>query len=170
MKRAWVLSGLIALGLAAQGNPVQAQEGGPMKTNRPVFSELDTNGDGQVTAEELEALHIARLSDIDTDGDGFLTAEEFQAHRAAQADERADRRLQRMIERMDTDGDGKVSLQEAQARSPGTRMIDRLDRNDDGAVSEEEFAQARDHGPRGQGARGDHGGKGGKDGRHGGDR
>jgi peroxiredoxin/Ca2+-binding EF-hand superfamily protein/mono/diheme cytochrome c family protein len=47
------------------------------------FKQLDTNGDGKISAEELKAAPAAlrqRLKGADKDGDGFLTLAEVQAH------------------------------------------------------------------------------------------
>jgi hypothetical protein len=67
----------------------------------PDYSELDTNGDGKVTAEEFYAFRAGRMEaraaegrkmkhaanapafeDLDLDADGSLSAEEFAQHHA----------------------------------------------------------------------------------------
>jgi hypothetical protein len=67
----------------------------------PDYSELDTDGDGKVTAEEFHAFRASRMQahaaegrkmkhaadapafeDLDLDADGSLSAEEFAAHHA----------------------------------------------------------------------------------------
>ena len=52
-------------------------------------------------------------------------------------------RMQGMIERMDTDGDGMLSAEEMDPPR-SAMMFSRLDRDDDGAISEDELAQARE--------------------------
>ena len=55
----------------------------------PAFAQdaMDTDGDGTVTMEELQAAYPEATSDnflaMDTDGDGALSAEELQAARDA---------------------------------------------------------------------------------------
>ena len=50
--------------------PVMAREhGGP----RPDFSQLDANGDGQITQAEVKAFGAAEFAKADTDGNGSLT-------------------------------------------------------------------------------------------------
>jgi Ca2+-binding EF-hand superfamily protein len=78
----------------------------------------------------------------------------------AQAAERAEARAARMVSRMDTDGDGKLSAAEMQSgpRRDGAsgarfaRMLERLDTDKDGALSREEWDAGRaawaERGPR----------------------
>ncbi|MCJ8140470.1 EF-hand domain-containing protein [Falsirhodobacter halotolerans] len=90
----------------------------------PPFSELDTNGDGRITPEELTAHATARAQDraekmmekLDTNGDGLLSIEELSKAPEGHAD--------RMIERVDTDKDGAVSQEEYDAAVQ--RMRDRM--------------------------------------------
>lgn len=109
------------------------------------FATLDANGDGSITADDIEALREQRFADIDANGDGQVSRQEFMDHAAAQAGERAGT----MFDRMDVDGDGSLSRDAVEARrGPGLdaeRLISRFDSDGDGAVSEEEFgtAQAR---------------------------
>ena len=95
-----LLSGLIALG----GTALLAQE--PPQQDR--FVQLDTNGDGQLTQEEMKAHAEARFAKADTDGDGFLSETEMQA---AAAERRAER-SQRMMTKLDKDGNGSLSVEE----------------------------------------------------------
>jgi Ca2+-binding EF-hand superfamily protein len=99
---------------------------------------LDANNDGFVSAEEFEN-RPDRFALADADGNGLLTAEELMA--AGQ--ERAERRVARMIERLDANGDGALSQEEIADRRSPERMFTRLDANEDGMVSKEEFAEAR---------------------------
>ena len=77
--------------------------------NAPVFSDIDTNGDGKLDAEEFAAgrdrhmkkmkqqyggqgkgkgmhgghgMNMPTFSDLDLDGDGCINAEEFAKHQA----------------------------------------------------------------------------------------
>ncbi|GGB87495.1 hypothetical protein GCM10011363_00160 [Marivita lacus] len=142
------VSALIIAALAASGvaTTVAAQDDtGRTDRRAQMFLQLDTNGDGVVSAEEF-ANPPSRFSIADANKDGLVTADEL----AALSQQRGEQRIARMIERMDANGDGALSEEEFAARQGGGRMFDRLDANEDGAISEEEFAEMR---------RGDHGGK-----------
>ncbi|QFT93795.1 transaldolase/EF-hand domain-containing protein [Roseovarius sp. THAF9] len=138
MKNLMIMSALgmsIALGGAVQGQAASDEGKGP----RHSFEDLDANGDGQLTREEMQAHMKARFDAADTDGDGVMSLEEMQAR----GQERAAKRAGKMIERLDTDGDGGVSFEEAQARRGG-KMFDRADADGDGAISKAEFDTARE--------------------------
>lgn len=131
-----LIATLLATGAATT---VSAQSAGDREERRAeVFQELDANNDGAVSAEEF-ANRQDRFARADVDGNGILTAEEI----IAGGQERAERRAARMIERLDSDGDGALSRAEIEDRRSPERMFARLDTNDDGVVSEEEFAEAR---------------------------
>ncbi|WP_072506281.1 EF-hand domain-containing protein [Phaeobacter porticola] len=106
---------------------------------RMSFEEIDTNGDGQITKAEMEGLREARFTAADANGDGQLTLAEMEA--AAQT--RARTRAAAMLERMDADNDGTLSLEELPKPRRMGKMFDRVDANDDGAISKEEFETAR---------------------------
>ncbi|WP_300029058.1 calcium-binding protein [uncultured Roseobacter sp.] len=103
------------------------------------FETLDTDGDGQITRAEADALRIAHMSEADTDGDGFLSQAEIEARGA----ERMRDRSARMIERLDADKDGKLSMEELTSSERADRRFERADKNGDGVVSKEEFEEAR---------------------------
>ncbi|MFD0978316.1 EF-hand domain-containing protein [Tropicimonas aquimaris] len=148
---------------------------------RPSFAQIDTDGDGKLTAAEMQALPAImaaeRFKAADTDGDGKMSKEELAAAITQQRENRDAERAERMISRFDADKDGAVSEQEmldsmGQGRkaSPGERFIAMADTDKDGAVSEEEFAAAAERMEE-RHARSDRdqkgrGGKGGWDGRN----
>ncbi len=103
---------------------------------RPAFSELDANGDGEVSAEEFEAFRAAKFAEADTNGDGVLSPEEMIARMEAQ---RVEKMRTRMLERFDTDGNGTISPEEMAAKGPGD-MIQKMDKDGNGTISEQEFA------------------------------
>lgn len=130
------------------------------------FSQMDTNGDGQVTAEEINAQATARFVAADVDGNGALSMEEMQVAAQSMQTQRLLKRFDangdgalsaeelampesgkgaKRFERMDADNSGDVSLEEMQARRDPAKMIARLDADKDGAVSLEEFATTRGH-------------------------
>ena len=164
MKRTTILTSLTVAAIAigsvavAHGNGDRGDRGarGPMM-DRPEFSELDTNADGQLSPEELTAPRDARFAEADANGDGLLSAEEMAAQVEAQRQDRAARGVERMIERMDANDDGQLSLEEMTARRDGKGMFERLDADEDGVISEEEFAKFEMRGDKMRGGKKGHG-------------
>jgi hypothetical protein len=103
----------------------------------PLFAALDADGDGRVTAVELQAARAAQIDRFDADGDGRLSAVEYRTWwlDAAQA------RLTRQFRADDRDGDGMISLDDLIARSGA--LLKRRDRDGDGAISVEEWRPRR---------------------------
>lgn len=115
---------------------------------RPAFEKVDTNGDGKITQDEMQARAAARFGEADSDGDGAISRDEMLSRVSARAEQRVDR----MMRRMDADGDGKVSQAEMQQMRDNRmgRMIERMDTDGDGALSKEEFAQGHRKGHHGR--------------------
>lgn len=105
----------------------------------PAFETLDTNADGSITMQELQAHRASRFASADTDGDGLLSPQELNAR----AQERMQDRTGRMIERRDANGDGFLSAEElSPPEGRDGRMFNRMDADEDGAISKEEFETA----------------------------
>ncbi|KUF12173.1 EF-hand domain-containing protein [Pseudoponticoccus marisrubri] len=171
-KQAYWMSGALVLLMATTGMAMAQGKGGEGRGARidAMFESFDLDGDGKVTAAEIEEAGAQRFAAADTDGDGFLSADEVAAQaeqrRAERMEKRRAARAEAMLERLDTDGDGKLSPQEAAKRGPAAtgfdRMLQRLDADEDGAISREEIetAQAQMHDRRDRGGRfhdrGDH--------------
>lgn len=152
-----------------------------------LFEQTDTNGDGYISKEEMQAASEKRFTDADADGDGVLTKDEMAAvHGKMRA--RFDHQRGDPAERFaaaDADGDGKLTLDEMKAAAaarmaerskeggmPG-RHADRMekffataDKDGDGALTQDEMQAAHENmktrmgnheGKRGD--RGDHGGR-----------
>lgn len=96
------------------------------------FEAADENGDKTLTRAEIYQSHGKRAAEIDTNNDGVIDVEEIDAARK----EMRLKRQQRMLNRMDTDGDGVVSTDEF-ARS-GTVRMQHMDRDRDGVVTLDE--------------------------------
>jgi len=140
MLKAIMLGGSIAaaIGLAGieQGFAHGKRSGSP-----PEFSEFDANGDGAISRDELAAFRQSRFDEADSNGDGVLSREELLANIRAGADKRVDR----MIERRDADGDGALSIDETVLyEAHAERMFGWADADDDGAISAEEYEEVLD--------------------------
>ena len=142
MKKAIALSLLIPVGLSLAG--VASAQTGPQLQERPAFADLDTDGNGELTLEELENFGATRFAASDTDGDGALSRDEL----LSSSQERMQARADRMIERLDADEDGLISQEEMAAAREGRgrrspeRMFERVDADEDGVISQAEFEAA----------------------------
>ena len=77
-----------------------------------MFDRFDANEDGKIEQSEIDSAHAGRFSESDADGDGALSTEEIKAMVMKRAETRADRMAERMLNRMDEDGDGSISQAE----------------------------------------------------------
>ena len=107
--------------------------------NKPEFSTLDDNGDGQITKAEVQAHRAAEFVKVDIDGNGSLSAEELMAKVDERCSKKMEKRVKWMFKDLDADGTGTVELAEMQAKRSGERMFGHLDANEDGMISQEEF-------------------------------
>jgi Ca2+-binding EF-hand superfamily protein len=128
----------------------------PAQDEADLFSKLDANKDGFVTADEVQesqkALFERLLRNADKDGDKKLSKEEFQA--GLKPDESPKQPLtggqnspgrpgggqfspQDVFNRLDVNKDGKLSKDELPERM--RENFSRIDANGDGSVSPEEF-------------------------------
>lgn len=139
MRNALMLSALIPVALAVSLPAAAMGPGSGPERERPAFSELDANGDGQLTLEEMVAHREARFTQADTDGDGNLSRDELIAAAMGRVEDRIDRQM----ERFDDNEDGMLSaneLDDMRPRGPGPeRIFARMDADGDGAISEAEF-------------------------------
>jgi Ca2+-binding EF-hand superfamily protein len=111
------------------------------------MKKLDKDADGRISREEANAAPrlVQRFDQLDADHDGFITKDELRAARKAMRTAH--------WKRIDTDGDGKVSLAEAQANAPRlAKHFEQLDANHDGFVTPDEMKAAfrHHHGKHGQ--------------------
>lgn len=138
IKKALTLSALIPVALAVS-LPASAMGPGGQAGQRPAFSELDADADGQLTLEELTAHREARFTEADTDGDGSLSRAEL----ISAALDRVEARIDAQMARFDDNEDGVLSANEMddmRPRGPGPEQaFARMDADGDGMVSEAEF-------------------------------
>ena len=126
---------LTATAILASAPVMARQHGGP----RPDFSQLDANGDGQITQAEVKAFGAAEFAKADAYGDGSLTLEELTARAKTDRVRKMDKRAKRVLKRLDSDGNGTIELAEMEEKQGGMRMFDRMDENEDGVITQEEF-------------------------------
>lgn len=164
IKKALMLSALIPVALAVS-LPASAMGPGGQGPQRPAFSELDANADGQLTLDEMTAHREARFTAADTDGDGSLSRDELITTAMGQVEARIDAQM----ERFDDNRDGLLSANEMddmRPRGPGPEQaFARMDADGDGVVTETEFDEMAELMQQRRG--GEHG-HGGGWGRHGG--
>lgn len=154
---------------------------GPGFMRQAVFAELDADGSGAITVEDLQASVQSRFAEADANGDGQLDQGEIAARITARIEERGmeprsrggvrwtpeldERRIAWMAEGMiisrDADGNGTIGAGEAAPDAERlARLIERFDGNGDDEVSAEEFEEflqahrGRFHRRGGQGPRG----------------
>jgi len=144
------LIGSIATGGAAvaqdrgdRDGPRHGHGGSPEDRVVVMMERFDTDGDGQITVEEIEAIRISRFNEADTNGDGVIDAAEFEAAAVQRAVDHAAERAAERFARMDQDEDGQLSPDDMGGREG--RMFEHADENGDGILTEDELLNARPH-------------------------
>ena len=94
-----------------------------------LFDAVDTDGDGKLTQAEIDRLRNERHAAHDADGDGNLSLGEF----AGLWHETTRPLTVRAFQMLDTDGDAVVTR--AEYDRPLAGIVERLDRDGDGGLS-----------------------------------
>ncbi|WP_425088079.1 hypothetical protein [Stappia sp.] len=100
----------------------------------------------QEVREARQAARAALFAEADANSDDALSLDEFEVVWV----KRSDRRMVRMFQRLDRDGD--LSVTKAEVERPTSRIVSMMDSNGDGVLSMEDHR--RHHGGWGQGKRG----------------
>jgi hypothetical protein len=99
-----------------------------------LLEQFDTNGDGAISQDEIDAQRAADLAQYDTNGDGTLSLEEYQAYWMARFYER----MVDAFQQLDANGDGEITADEFNAGL--ANIVARLDQNGDGVLNADDRA------------------------------
>jgi len=110
----------------------------------PLVQALDTDKDGEISADEIAKASVA-LKTLDKNGDGKLSGDELRPAPGAMGGERGGPRADTTeavngMMAFDKNGDGKLSADELPERMRG--IVARADANKDGFATRDELAQA----------------------------
>jgi Ca2+-binding EF-hand superfamily protein len=134
-----------ALGLAALLAGA-AYAGDAPKSDAPHGMQADKDGDGRVSRAEATASGAQRSGEwfdkLDQNKDGYLTQEEMKQARETRHQMHGEmkEKMEARFKEADTNGDGQISLDEAQSKMP--RVAERfstLDTDKNGLLSKDEL-------------------------------
>ena len=127
-------------GISASAFAQDDQRAGKFATR--MIERYDADKNGSVTLDEYLAIEDDRFADADSDQDGFVTVLELETAISGAKG----RRGGRMLDRLDTDKDGRVSRAEAEADAAARveRRFARLDKDKDGFITGSELAGTKD--------------------------
>jgi hypothetical protein len=108
------------------------------------FEAIDADKDGKITTAEFDAFRAAEFAKADTNADGQVSAEELAAKHVADMTARAADMAAKMIERMDGNADGQLSAEEMAQGPKAPSMFERADTDGDGAISKAEADAMQD--------------------------
>ncbi|MDR0184679.1 EF-hand domain-containing protein [Lysobacter arvi] len=106
---------------------------------------MDTDGDGMVSSAEHAAGAKTMFTRMDANSDGKVTAAEMDAHHAAKMAGKGDKMKMSSadkIKKIDTDGDGAITAAEHDAGS--AQMFTKMDTNGDGNLTAAEMKAGHD--------------------------
>lgn len=122
-------------GASSEGRPQGGPEARPLFPLGPLFAALDTDHDGELSAEEI-ANAPQSLAALDKNGDGKISRQEL----GPPPDRLNPEEMLRRLKEADRNGDGKLSKEESPERLRAN--FEAIDRNDDGFLDEAELKAA----------------------------
>ena len=105
-----------------------------VRGERMILDRFDEDNDGKISLEEFDPPRVMPIHEIDTDEDG-VSIEELIDHRQKTQEDH----IASMFEKLDLDGDGRVTAEEAKAS-----VFAQLDSNEDGYLSPHELRPRMD--------------------------
>ena len=132
-----VLTGVVVVAVVAIGGSAALAHGknGKWQNQNTSFSEIDANGDGNLTLEEFRTMRDSQFAAHDANGDGSLDLDEFHAAWR--------NRTEQMLRRLDANEDGVLTSDEMPKPRISERIFNRMDADSDGMITQEEFESAR---------------------------
>ena len=123
------LVGVTHAGHRGGGSPDFLNAGQFEVASLQIFDAIDADGDGALTQAEIDKLRNDRHAEHDANADGNLNLDEFSGlwHETMRP------LTVRAFQLLDTDGDGTVTRSEYDR--PLASIVERLDRNGDGGLS-----------------------------------
>lgn len=108
-----------------------------------LFEKFDANSDGKITKDEIAAVRKDRFAKYDANKDGTLSLEEYKGLFA----EMMQQRMVRSFQKLDRDGDGKVT--DAEMARKLDRLMAHLDRDDNGEIEKSDLRRPKGDHPHG---------------------
>ena len=106
---------------------------------------IDADKDGKISKDEMAGFRAARVAAVDANSDGKLSVDEIAAMQLKAMEKAASTMAQRMMDRLDSDGDKMLSAAEMMDRPMPADFFDRLDTNHDGFIDQAEADAAKAH-------------------------
>ena len=158
-----LLAGTAALAQPGDRNPGPMTRAEVSQKAAERFQKMDLNSDGVLDLADRELRREQRIARLDTDGNNAISKAEREAAREARQERRAQRMAERgqsadagerrgrgkhhrgmrgMMAKADTNGDGRLTLQEFQTHA--LARFDRADADSDGTVTQAERKAAHE--------------------------
>ncbi|TXT24355.1 MAG: signal transduction protein with EFhand domain [Gallionellaceae bacterium] len=119
--------------------PAQGQ--GRAQMEDTMFKRMDANSDGAVSKAEFQGFNTKRFKEMDADKDGKVTREEMDV-RVNQVMKNGLKHLDDRFASADTNRDGGLDYNEAQAMPVMQVYFEQVDTDKDGKVTREEYIAA----------------------------